>query len=189
MNTIDKLILLFSMTDAEISFGNILINIIIAAIAALIAYLLAVSRFKREKNIELHVERDKAFLRAYEELWVVCRFVSNNRDNTNAIIWKSKDVTNLNPNNADGFVNEYNSFEATKHGLYIKTFTRRKLEDLRGELISVLKSSESNEGEFVELKSDKKIKNLNALFGTIRKKLREDTGMTNPDTNILKRKV
>jgi len=189
MNTINNLILLFSIAKAEISFGNIIINIIIAAIAAMIAYLLAVSRFKREKNIELHVERDKAFLRAYEELWVVCRFVSNNRDNTNAIIWKSKGVTNLNPNNADGFVNEYNSFEATKHGLYIKTFTRRNLEELRGELISVLKSSGNNKGEYIELKSDEKIKKLNILFDTIRKKLREDTGMTKPDTNILKRKV
>ncbi len=189
MNTIDNLILLFSMANAEISFGNILINIIIAAIAALIAYLLAVSRFKREKNIELHVERDKAFLRAYEELWVVCRFVSNNRDNTNAILWKSKGVTTFNRFNADKFINEFNSFMSTKHGLYIKTFTRRNLEELRGELISVLKSGESNGGEFVELKSDEKIKKLNILFDTIRKKLREDTGMTKPDTNILKRKV
>ncbi len=135
------------------------VALVLAAFGAIVSYLMAISKFRKEKNIEYNVEKDKMQLESFTKLWNVARYISKNRDNPEALLTINEGKYLLNKTLARQFLDEFHKCHAG-YGLFRDRELRGKLYKYRGYIMSIAESPEAKEPAEVKPDFGKKIAGL-----------------------------
>jgi len=150
------------------------VALLLASFGTVLAYLLAVNRFRKEKSVEYNVAKDNMQLESFVQLWNVARYISKNRDNPEALLTINEGNYLLNKSLAKKFLEEFHICHAS-YGLFWDRELRGKLFTYRGYIISIVESPEAKESADVKPDFGKKIA---ALSQEIIIDIRQKAGFT-----------